>query len=163
MVEPRLRPAARGIVVDDADRVLLCRFDFPSEGVTVWGTPGGGVEPGETPLDALRRELAEEIGLAIDGDPPHVWHRRVVADGHATGYDGVIEDFYLVRTAHFVPHGSMSAAELRAEYVTTFEWWRIDDVLTYQGKAVFAPGDLGQLLDQLLRTGVPAQPLRLGL
>ncbi len=86
-----------------------------------------------------------------------------MADDHASGYDGVMEDFYLVRTTHFVPHGSMSTAELRAENVTTFEWWHIHEVLTYQGKAVFVPGDLGQLLNQLLRAGVPTQPLRLGL
>jgi 8-oxo-dGTP diphosphatase len=163
VVEPRLRPAARGIVVDDADRVLLCRFDFPNNGVTVWTAPGGGVEPGETPLGALRRELAEEVGLALDGDPPHVWHQRVVADGHATGYDGVINDFYLIRTAHFVPRGSMSADDLRAENVTDFRWWHLAEIRTYQGDAVFAPRDLGRLLDQLLRAGVPTQPLRLGL
>jgi 8-oxo-dGTP pyrophosphatase MutT (NUDIX family) len=56
--------------VDEADRVLLCRFAFdkPDGPVVVWAAPGGGLEPGETPLAALRRELAEEIGLLPTGE-----------------------------------------------------------------------------------------------
>jgi 8-oxo-dGTP pyrophosphatase MutT (NUDIX family) len=106
---PLLRPAARGIILDDEDRVLLCRFEFSEEGVVVWATPGGGVEAGESPRHALRRELAEEIGLTVTGEPPHVWHQRVVAPGHAAGYDGIINDYFLIRTPHFSPSGSLSA------------------------------------------------------
>lgn len=66
---------------------------------------------------ALRRELDEEVGLAVDTDPPHVWHQQVVAPGHATGYDGVVNDYFLVRTASFRPRGAMSDDELAAECV----------------------------------------------
>jgi hypothetical protein len=38
----------------------------------VWVAPGGGVEPGEPALTALRRELLEEVGLVLGTDPPHV-------------------------------------------------------------------------------------------
>ncbi len=62
-----LRPSARAIILDEDDRILLCRFEFLRDGqhVVVWATPGGGVEPGETLLAALRRELLEEVGLEI--------------------------------------------------------------------------------------------------
>jgi 8-oxo-dGTP diphosphatase len=75
----RLRPGARGIILDQDDRILLCRFEFNRQDgpAVVWATPGGGVEPGESLLAALRRELDEEVGLVVDHDAPHVWHQEV--------------------------------------------------------------------------------------
>jgi len=56
---PRLGAIA---VLVDGDRVLLAqRGKSPDKGL--WGFPGGHVEPGETALDAARRELHEETGL----------------------------------------------------------------------------------------------------
>lgn len=56
---PRLGAIA---VLVDGDRVLLAqRSKSPDRGL--WGFPGGHVEPGETALEAARRELREETGL----------------------------------------------------------------------------------------------------
>ena len=44
------------------DDLLLLRSSYRRE----WNLPGGGVGPGETPGDAARRELREEIGLSVD-------------------------------------------------------------------------------------------------
>lgn len=58
------RPAARVVCLDDNGRVLLMHWQDPSGGDLLWEPPGGGIEPGETPLAAARRELAEETGFA---------------------------------------------------------------------------------------------------
>jgi 8-oxo-dGTP pyrophosphatase MutT (NUDIX family) len=102
--------------LDTEDRVLLCRFDLPVPGLVVWATPGGGIEAAESPLEALTRELDEELGLAVVDEPPHVWHQRIVADGYAEGYDGVINDYYLIKTANlFRLRGILRSPDLLCE------------------------------------------------
>jgi 8-oxo-dGTP diphosphatase len=62
-MEPRIRVSA---VLRREGRILLIRQEKP--GKEYWMLPGGGVEAGETLLQALKRELAEECG--IDEDLP---------------------------------------------------------------------------------------------
>ena len=161
MPEPRLRHAVRALIVDERSRVLLCRFEWPD--AVVWTAPGGGVEAGEEPLDALGRELAEEVGLVLEGEPPHVWHQIYIAPGHAQGYDGILNDYYLVHTAAFEPQGTLSAEQLAAEHVFGLRWWTLAELAAYDGEAVFSPRALPALLDGLLRDGAPSAPLALGL
>lgn len=161
----RLRHAARAIILDEDDRVLLCRFVIPKPTgtTTVWAAPGGGVEPGETLLAALRRELREEVGLVVDTDPPHVWHQEVVAPGHAEGYDGVVNDYFLVRAASFHPRGALTDDQLAAENIRGLRWWRSQDIGVHRGPDLFSPRDLATPLAALITGGAPGRPVRLGL
>jgi len=56
---------ARALVIDDSRRVLLVQHSY----VRGWHLPGGGVEPGETLLDALIRELREEANIEPTAAP----------------------------------------------------------------------------------------------
>ncbi|MEQ7129414.1 NUDIX domain-containing protein [Actinopolymorpha sp. B11F2] len=168
MTSVKLRHSARAIILDEHDRILLCRFGFPHPAVPagatiVWAAPGGGIEHGETPLEALDRELREEVGLVLDADPPHVWHQEVIASGHAAGYDGVINDYFLIRTSSFTPHGTLSDDELTAEHITGWQWWPCKDIADYRGTDLFSPRDLATLLIALITNRIPAAPVRLGL
>jgi ADP-ribose pyrophosphatase YjhB (NUDIX family) len=61
---PRFAVTAGAIVTDSRGRVLLLKHRFrPGSG---WGLPGGFIEHGEQPWEALRRELREEIGLEVE-------------------------------------------------------------------------------------------------
>ncbi|MFE9890668.1 NUDIX domain-containing protein [Streptomyces scopuliridis] len=164
MPSVNLRHSVRAIVLDDENRVLLCRHAIPqSAGGAVWATAGGQIEPGETPLAALRRELHEEVGLVLRTDPPHVWHQEVVGPGYAAGHDGVINDYFLVRTAKFTPRGSLSDEQLAAENIRGLKWWYLQEVASYAGVDLFSPRDLATPLTALITSRLPARPVRLGL
>jgi ADP-ribose pyrophosphatase YjhB (NUDIX family) len=60
-MEPRVRVSA---LLRWHERVLLCRQEKP--GKEYWLLPGGGVDGGESIIDALRRELKEELGVSLE-------------------------------------------------------------------------------------------------
>lgn len=85
---------------DDIGRLLAARRSAPPELAGRWELPGGKVEPGEAPEDALVRELREELGVEtepasrVPGDWPlkpgyvlRVWRTRLL-----TGTPAPLED-----------------------------------------------------------------------
>lgn len=62
------RSSAYGVIATN-DGVLLIRDKSSKE---MWSLPGGGVEPGEDLLKALKREIQEETGLKIIGRPKKI-------------------------------------------------------------------------------------------
>src|SRR5919112_288939 len=73
---PTLRRAARVLLLDENNRVLLVRLAY--RGKRWWAAPGGGLEDDETREDAARREVAEETGFELDKLGPWVWMREDV-------------------------------------------------------------------------------------
>jgi NAD+ diphosphatase len=64
LAHTRFTVTAGAVIFNDKREVLLLKHRFRVG--SGWGLPGGFMEQGEQPIDALRRELREEIGLEVD-------------------------------------------------------------------------------------------------
>jgi double-stranded uracil-DNA glycosylase len=137
---PVAREAARALVIDDGGRVLLVQFRRPVGDDSWWGTPGGGIDPGESHEEALRRELREEIGLHDFELGPKLyehygefpWAKVLYRQRNTT---------YLVRVHAHEPRATI---DLAPEGVADVRWWTRDELAASTEQ--FAPPNLPQIV-----------------
>lgn len=153
----RIRRAARALVVDEQHRALLARLEFPMwQG---WVLPGGGIEDGEDEVVAIRRELAEEIGLADADLVGPIWERTVLFSDPVS-FDGQTDRIWFVRCAFFHPTPALPWDVLNGEGMTDLRWWTRDEIAT--SGETFAPRRLASLLHDLIENGLPATIVDVG-
>jgi 8-oxo-dGTP diphosphatase len=97
--EPRIRVSA---ILRWQGRLLLCRHEKP--GKEYWLLPGGGVNSGESLVDALHRELGEELGVGDD----------VLLEGPVAIADSIspVRSFAPKHVVHIVFAGDLSGRSL---------------------------------------------------
>ncbi|HOC13922.1 MAG TPA: NUDIX domain-containing protein [Propionicimonas sp.] len=125
-VAPHLRPrrfrqAARVIVTDGVHTLMLADTDPGLPGSRWWVTPGGGIDPGETPVAAAVRELVEETGLVVD--PSELLGpvaSRTVVHGYSDQILSQVEHFFVVRVSE--PF-ELSPGGLTADEQLTLDGW----------------------------------------
>ena len=141
MKQPKPRQAGRAILRDRQGRVLLIHFVLPN--MTFWATPGGGMEPGETPLAAALREVREELGIDVVLEGPV--HQAV----GIFEFEGVLientDNFFAGRwegTPRLV-----GATQAESAALTQARWWTVEEMERTQ-EDIF-PRDLAAVLRRL--------------
>lgn len=142
-LEPERREAVRAIVLDAERRILLARIEHPVSRDAWWITPGGGVDPGESDEDALRRELREEAGLAGVEVGPLV-HERELVFPWASRLLAQHERFHLVRVERHEPAPTI---DVSFEGLTELRWWTVEELEATTEEV--APPELPQLVRTL--------------
>jgi 8-oxo-dGTP diphosphatase len=133
-------------VIISAGRVFLTQRKTGTHLAGAWEFPGGKVEPGEDPRDALARELAEEIGVVASvGDIVEVTFHRY------PGKD-VLLLFYEAR----LPPGS---PEPRALDVAAVKWAEASDLRD----ELFPPADVAVLAKVRAMCSQPSPPRPMGI
>jgi len=126
------RPAARVLLLDATGRVLMFRGGDPArpDEPAFWFTVGGGLNPGETPVQAAIRETYEETGLPRTADDlvGPVWHEVV-----EFGFDGTTyrqsQDFFVSRVPSWdVDTSAFDDIEVRS--IDRHRWWSVEELET---------------------------------
>jgi 8-oxo-dGTP diphosphatase len=110
-IAPAYTVGAMALIERDDGAILLVRLSYRNS----WGVPGGLLQRGETPTDAVRREVLEEVGLDVVtvGDP-------------AVAVDEVAQRIDIVFDARLAPGADASSARPTSPEIVDARWFPRD-------------------------------------
>lgn len=139
------RQAARVLLFDDQERLLLLYDPDPVDG-SYWYPPGGRIEAGESPEQAARRELIEEIGADAVDIGPVVLRRRARFTWHGRLLDQ--DEWHLLGRLRGPVILQSRPRDNEAAAVAAHRWWSLSE-LRASGERFFPEG-LADLVERLL-------------
>jgi 8-oxo-dGTP pyrophosphatase MutT (NUDIX family) len=147
---PVPRVGGRLLLVDPDDRVLLIEERL-GDGATQWLTPGGGVEPGETPAKAAVREVYEETGIRTSLPPETSELLRVRREW---SWDGVtydqVDHYFVVRVPAGLTVRPVALTPMERLTVVGWRWWTLAEL--HASTETFVLPDTADLLAQACAT-----------
>ncbi len=152
---PPERPTARVLLLDAQDRILLMKGRLPSapERPGMWFTIGGGVEPGETFVQAAAREIREETGIADFVLGPVVWVREGIM---RMPEPTLFKECYIVARCGGGDPVRDHWTAIERELIDDIRWWTLGELVMTTDR-VFPPG-LAQRLPPILAGQLPVEP-----
>lgn len=155
----RERPTARVLLFDEDGRILLLKGRLPNRPAhtSSWFTVGGGVEPGETLIEAALREIAEETGF-VEGVElgPIVWVRESVS-ALVTGETVRFKESYIVARCRGGEPTRDGWEQYERDLIDDIRWWSLDEIAATSDR--IWPERFCELIGAAARGEHPDEPL----
>jgi 8-oxo-dGTP pyrophosphatase MutT (NUDIX family) len=150
------------LLLDQRDRLLLLRgrLEGAPDAERFWFTVGGGVEPGETVLEAAAREIREETGLMDAVLGPVVWLREAVIPAMDTREPLLFQESYVVARSLGGAPNRDGWNDLERRLVDDIRWWSLAEIGS-SAERIYPEG-LADLLPEILAGNFPATPKVIG-
>lgn len=146
------RKSARAILLNERDQVLLVRHEdmLPAdrewpEVLGYWATPGGGIEGGESAVEALRRELREELGLTEVKVGRQIGVREVQLDLPGIGAVLSHETYYVCRVSETPVLNREGLSESERRVLQAIRWWAREELA--ETSEILRPAALPELVE----------------
>ena len=151
------RKSARALVLNEQNHIFLFRysFDFFQKEESIWITPGGALEEGESFEEALKRELYEEMGMGIKEPAPFVFYRTPLYELKNGETVQSEERFYLL----YCDEEAFSYtgwSESESKRMTAGKWWSVEEIRLSEEK--FFSENIVEILERLSKGDIPKEP-----
>jgi 8-oxo-dGTP pyrophosphatase MutT (NUDIX family) len=139
------RVGGRVLMIEPGGRVLLIHERI-EDGTTHWLTPGGGVEPGETPREAAVREAVEETGIAVavGTDAEAVLVTRRLWSWAGVTYDQV-DHFFVGHVLAGLEIAPQQLTEVETRTLIGHRWWSAAEL--HATAEIVEPAELADVLE----------------
>ena len=144
----KVRKSSRAIVLNKNNEIFLFQyqFDYFAENNTIWITPGGSLEEGESFEDAIKREIYEELGVQLTKECPEVYYRNPIYTLKSGEKVQSVEKFFLVvleENAFSFDHWT----ESEKKRMLAGKWWSVEEIEKSEDE--FFSKDVLRILNEL--------------